>query len=146
VGHIEFSFLTRPWKSDITLFEPAGLLLAAASLLLVNGIIVPIAEEWLLRGIIQPRLTGSPGFLAGLLITSVLFSLKHVIIDTSLGRLLTVTGFGMVMGVTAALWLAGVRSGTRAGQHHHHHPGTCAERRPVMSAESEKFKDTNLLS
>lgn len=31
-----------------------------------------------------------------------LFSLKHVIIDASLGRLLALTGFGLALGVLAA--------------------------------------------
>lgn len=101
-GHIEIPYLSSPWQSDTTLFEPVGILLSIVSLLLVNGIVVPFAEEWLWRGLIQPRLTNSLGFLAGLLVTSVLFSLKHVVIDASLGRLLTITVFGIVMGVTAS--------------------------------------------
>src|SRR3990172_3736344 len=100
-GRIDFSFLNSPWESDITLFEPVGVLLAIVSLLLVNRIVVPVAEEWLWPGLILPHLIASFGFLPELLITSVLFSLKHVIIDTSFGRLLTLTGFGIVMGVTA---------------------------------------------
>jgi membrane protease YdiL (CAAX protease family) len=101
-GHIQIPFLTNPWKSDVKLFEPVGLLLTAVSLLLVNGVVVPFAEEWLWRGLIQPRMIGSLGFLPGLLITSVLFSLKHAIIDASLGRLLAIIGFGIVMGVVAS--------------------------------------------
>lgn len=111
-GGIDLPVVPHPWQSDITLFAPVGLLLAGASLLLVNGVVVPCAEEWLWRGIIQPRLTGSLRFPLGLLITSVLFSLKHVIIDASLGRLLTLTGFGIVMGVVA--WRQGWRAAALA--------------------------------
>lgn len=101
-GHFEFPSLTSPWQADATLFEPVGVVLSVVSLLLFNGLVVPFAEEWLWRGLLQPRMTSSLGSLTGLLVTSVLFSLKHVVVDASLGRLMTLTAFGIVMGVTAS--------------------------------------------
>lgn len=79
----------------------AAPLLVTVSMLLMNGWVVPLAEEWLWRGRIQPALVGAGGQLAGLLATSLLFSLKHVLIDASLGRMLALTGFGLVMELLA---------------------------------------------
>lgn len=83
-------------------FPNFGLPLTVISVLLVNGIIVPVIEEWLWRGLIQPRLTSAFGFVPGLLTTAVLFSLKHVVIDASLGRLLTLIMLGSILGYVAA--------------------------------------------
>lgn len=101
-GQVSVPSLESPWVSDIVWLEPAGLVLAVLSMLAVNGVVVPLAEEWLWRGLVQPRLTGVFGYIVGLGVTSVLFSFKHVLIDASLGRLLTLTAFGLVMGWTAA--------------------------------------------
>lgn len=101
-GQVSVPSLESPWVSDVVWLEPAGLVLGALSLLAVNGVVVPLAEEWLWRGLIQPRLTHVFGYFAGLGATSVMFSFKHVLIDASLGRFLTLTVFGLVMGWTAA--------------------------------------------
>lgn len=100
-GEVRLSILPNPWGPGRVLFEPLGLPLAVISLLVVNGVVVPLAEEWLWRGLIQPRLAGAFGYLPGLVVTSVTFSLKHAVVDSSLGHLLTLTAFGLVMGVTA---------------------------------------------
>ena len=92
------------WQSPdlgILLFPQIAPVLIVISLLLVNGIFVPLVEEWLWRGLIQPRFVGQLGLASGLLFTAFLFSLKHVIVDASLGRLLTLTGFGVVVGIVA---------------------------------------------
>lgn len=101
-GEVRLPSVVSPWRSDIVVLEPLAIPLAALSLLAVNGVVVPLAEEWLWRGLIQPRLAGALGAVPGLLLTSVLFSLKHAIIDASLGRLLAIVWFGGVMGVLAA--------------------------------------------
>jgi membrane protease YdiL (CAAX protease family) len=100
-GGVSVPAVSSPWRWDGVLFASAAPLLVTVCLLLVNGWVVPLAEEWLWRGRIQPALVGAGGQLAGLLVTSVLFSLKHVLIDASLGRLLALTGFGLVMGLLA---------------------------------------------
>ena len=72
------------------------------SLLLVNGFFVPIAEEYIWRGLVQVRLMRilpNP-FAIGL--TAILFSLKHVVVDASLGRFLALIAFGVICGVVAA--------------------------------------------
>lgn len=100
-GAVSVPAVSSPWRWEGVLFVSAAPLLVPASLLLVNGWVVPLAEEWFWRGRIQPALVGTGGPLAGLLATSLLFSLKHVLIDASLGRMLALTGFGLVMGLLA---------------------------------------------
>lgn len=88
--------------SSIVLVPQAGQVLTVVSLLLVNGLLVPVCEERLWRGLIQPRLVAGLGFAPGLALTAVLFSLKHALVDASLGRLLAIVGAGLVVGVIAA--------------------------------------------
>lgn len=107
-GGVQLPSLSSPWHWDATLLQPLAPLLVSVSMLLVNGVVIPFAEEWLWRGLIQPRFIGMLGFVPGLLLTAVLFSLKHAIIDASLGRLLTLTVLGLIVG-----WLA-ARRGWRA--------------------------------
>jgi uncharacterized protein len=85
----------------LLLFPQLAPMLVVISLLLVNGIFVPLVEEWLWHGLIQPRFVGRLGLAFGLLLTAFLFSLKHMIVDASLGRLLTLTGFGIIIGIIA---------------------------------------------
>jgi membrane protease YdiL (CAAX protease family) len=75
--------------------------LKAVSLILVNGLFVPIAEEYLWRGLVQARLMGifSTPFAIGL--TAILFSFKHALVDASLGRFLTLMAFGIICGIVA---------------------------------------------
>lgn len=94
--------------SPVVLFPDAAVPLAVASLLLVNCLFVPLVEERLWRGQIQPGLLTSWGLLPGLLTASTLFSLKHVV-DTSLGRFLSIAVGGLVLGAVA------VRAGGAAG-------------------------------
>jgi membrane protease YdiL (CAAX protease family) len=101
-GGVELASAISPWRWETTVLQPAAPVLVVASLLLFNGVVVPFAEEWLWRGRIQPRVVGALGFVPGLLSTALLFSLKHAIIDASLGRLLMLTVFGVVMGVLAS--------------------------------------------
>jgi membrane protease YdiL (CAAX protease family) len=100
-GAVSIPAVSSSWRWEGGLFASAAPLLVTVSMLLVNGWVVPLAEEWLWRGRIQPALVGAGGQLAGLLATSLLFSLKHVLIDASLGRMLALTGFGLVMGLLA---------------------------------------------
>ena len=70
-------------------------------LLACNGIVVPIAEEWLWRGVVQPRFVSRLRPIGGIALTAVLFSLKHAIVDASLGRLVFVVAGGAVLGAVA---------------------------------------------
>jgi membrane protease YdiL (CAAX protease family) len=75
--------------------------LVPVSLLAVNGVLVPVAEEWLWRGVVQPRFTRAIGTAVGVAVTAVCFSLKHALVDASLGRLLAITAAGAILGVVA---------------------------------------------
>jgi len=75
--------------------------LKAVSLIFVNGFFVPIAEEYLWRGLVQARLMDvfSTPFAVGL--TAILFSFKHALVDASMGRFLTLIAFGVICGIVA---------------------------------------------
>jgi membrane protease YdiL (CAAX protease family) len=87
--------------SDTILAASLATPLAIVALLVVNGLVIPIAEERLWRGLIQPCLFASWGLLPSLVVTAVLFSLKHAIVDAALGRLLALTIGGLVLGLVA---------------------------------------------
>lgn len=99
-GSVRLPSWQSPYLGSV-LFPQLAPVLTMISLLLVNGIFVPLVEEWLWRGLIQPRFVERLGLASGLLLTAFLFSLKHVIVDASLGRFLTLTGFGVVVGIIA---------------------------------------------
>lgn len=99
-GKVQLPGWQSPYLGPL-LFPQLAPVLIVVSLLLVNGIFVPLVEEWLWRGLIQPRFIRQLGLVPGLLLTAILFSLKHAIVDASLGRLLLLTGFGIVVGIVA---------------------------------------------
>jgi membrane protease YdiL (CAAX protease family) len=107
-GTVRLPAVTLP-PAPVVLFAGAGVPLSVASLLLVNGLFVPLVEERLWRGLIQPGLGASWGLLPGLLGAAALFSLKHAVVDASLGRLLALTAGGLVLGTVA------LRAGGRTG-------------------------------
>lgn len=111
-GDVRLPSFTAPASSTI-LLASAATPLAVISLLLVNGIVIPLAEERLWRGLIQPRFRLAWGLVPGLLTTAVLFSVKHVIVDASPGRLLALTAGGLVLGLVACR--AGGKAGGRTG-------------------------------
>lgn len=57
---------------------------ALALLLFVNGVVVPIVEEFAWRGVVQTALTRAYGSLAAIGITAVAFVAKHVVVDMTL--------------------------------------------------------------
>jgi len=79
----------------------------ALVLLLGNGVVGPAAEERVWRGVAQTDLVGRWGVAAGVVVTAVLFSLKHAVIDASLGRLFTITALGLVWGGVRHRWGTG---------------------------------------
>jgi membrane protease YdiL (CAAX protease family) len=111
-GAVRLPSFTAPASTTI-LFASAAMPLSVLSLLLVNGVVIPLAEERLWRGLIQPRLRVAWGLAPGLLVTAALFSLKHVIVDASPGRLLALTAGGLVLGIVA--YRAGDADGGAAG-------------------------------
>ena len=71
------------------------------SLILVNGLFVPVAEEYLWRGLIQVHLLRILPVPLAIGLTAVLFSFKHVLVDASPGRMLMLTAFGIICGIVA---------------------------------------------
>jgi membrane protease YdiL (CAAX protease family) len=111
-GTVRLPSFTAP-PSTMVLFASAATPLTVLSLLAVNGVVIPLAEERLWRGLIQPRLRGAWGLAPALLTTAVLFSLKHVVVDASPGRLLALSVGGLVLGVVA--YRAGGAAGGTTG-------------------------------
>jgi membrane protease YdiL (CAAX protease family) len=69
-----------------------------------NGVLVPIAEEQVWRGIVQTEFVERLGVAGGILLTAVLFSLKHAVVDWSLARLVTITVGGVGLGLLRHRW------------------------------------------
>ncbi|MGH2374773.1 MAG: lysostaphin resistance A-like protein [bacterium] len=69
------------------------------SLILGNGVLAPLVEEYAWRGYIQYRLTRGWGASTGFAITALLFALKHVVVDLSFGRITTLLVFAYAIGM-----------------------------------------------
>jgi membrane protease YdiL (CAAX protease family) len=115
VDHFAWGGVTLPSFSlpaSTTTLAANARWLEPASMLLVNGLVVPVAEEWLWRGVVQPRFVSRMGLGAGIAVTAILFSAKHAVVDASLGRALAITCGGAVLGWVAhkATWRASALS------------------------------------
>jgi membrane protease YdiL (CAAX protease family) len=100
-GNIKLPMLVSSYRNSTIWLANLAPILKAVSLILVNGLFVPIAEEYLWRGLVQVcliRILPTP-FAIGL--TAFLFSLKHALVDASLGRFLALIAFGVICGVAA---------------------------------------------
>jgi hypothetical protein len=99
---LSIPMLLSPYRNPTVWLGGWERVLTVISLLLVNGIFVPIAEEFLWREQAQAHLLRI--FPRGLSIgiTAVLFSFKHVLVDASFGRFLALIAFGVITGVIAA--------------------------------------------
>ena len=100
-GNIELPMLVSSFRNSTVWLAGLAPVLKAASLILVNGLFVPIAEEFLWRGIVQVRLMHVLPAPLAIGLTAALFSLKHALVDASLGRLLALIAFGAICGVVA---------------------------------------------
>ena len=100
-GNIKLPMIVSSYRNSTVWLSNLTPILKAVSLILVNGLFVPVAEEYLWRGLVQVRLNRilSTPFAIGL--TAFLFSLKHALVDASLGRFLTLIAFGVICGVVA---------------------------------------------
>ena len=72
---------------------------AAILLLTVNGIVVPIVEEFVWRGIIQTAFVERFDMATGICLNSLSFSLKHAVVDRSLDRVTMLFGLGSIFGI-----------------------------------------------
>ncbi len=99
---LSIPMLLNPYRNPTVWLGGIAGILKVISLILVNGVFVPIAEEFLWRGQAQVHLLRI--FPSGLAIgvTAVLFSFKHVLVDASFGRFLALIAFGVITGVIAA--------------------------------------------
>jgi membrane protease YdiL (CAAX protease family) len=90
----------------LKIFAEAGPVTAAA-LLVVNGILAPVVEEFAWRGYIQYRLTQGWGASMGLAATALLFSAKHVVVDVSLSRTTSLVVGSFALGLIRQRWGTG---------------------------------------
>jgi membrane protease YdiL (CAAX protease family) len=100
-GRFTLPMLVSSYRNSIVWLSSLAPILKAGSLIFVNGVFVPIAEEYLWRGIVQARLLRILPSPLAIGITSVLFSFKHVLVDASWGRFLTLAAFGIICGAAA---------------------------------------------
>jgi membrane protease YdiL (CAAX protease family) len=98
---LHFPMWVSGFRNAVVWFPHAASALEVPALVAVNGILVPIAEEYLWRGLVQARLLRMLPAAVAIGITAILFSLKHVVVDASWGRFLTLVAFGIVCGIIA---------------------------------------------
>jgi membrane protease YdiL (CAAX protease family) len=100
-GNVKLPMIVSSYRNSTVWLASLAPVLKAMSLIFVNGLFVPIAEEYLWRGLVQVRLIRilPTPFAIGL--TAILFSLKHVLVDASLGRFLALIAFGVICGIVA---------------------------------------------
>ncbi|MDR7523198.1 MAG: CPBP family intramembrane glutamic endopeptidase [Armatimonadota bacterium] len=79
-------------------------LVNAVILIPANGVLTPIVEEFAWRGYIQRRLIVAWGAPGGILVTSLLFAGKHVVVDLWLGRTVVLILGSLALGVVGARW------------------------------------------
>jgi membrane protease YdiL (CAAX protease family) len=99
--NIKLPMIVSSYRNSTVWLANLAPILKAVSLILVNGLFVPIAEEYLWRGLVQVRLLHILPVPFAIGLTAVLFSLKHALVDASLGRFLTLIAFGIICGVVA---------------------------------------------
>jgi membrane protease YdiL (CAAX protease family) len=69
-----------------------------------NGVLVPVAEEQVWRGIVQTTVVDRVGPGVGIGLVAVAFGLKHALIDWSLARLVTNVTGGLLYGTVRHRW------------------------------------------
>jgi len=100
-GNIELPMFVSSYRNSTVWLATLAPALKVVSLILVNGLFVPIAEEYLWRGLVQVRLIYVLPVPFAIGLTAILFSLKHALVDAYLGRFLALIAFGAICGVVA---------------------------------------------
>lgn len=100
-GNIKLPMIISSHRNPTIWLAQLAPIFKAVSLILVNGLFVPIAEEYLWRGLVQVRLIRIFPTPLAIGLTAILFSLKHALVDASLGRFLALIAFGVICGVAA---------------------------------------------
>ncbi|MFC7250920.1 type II CAAX prenyl endopeptidase Rce1 family protein [Halomicroarcula sp. GCM10025324] len=71
---------------------------------LAHGLIAPVTEELAWRGIVQTALVRGEGVTTGIIITAVIFTAKHALLDVSLVRVPTILVLALVLGIVRHRW------------------------------------------
>ena len=100
-GNIKLPMIVSSYRNPTVWLANFAPILKVVSLIVVNGLFVPIAEEYLWRGVVQVYLIRVLPMSIAIGMTAVLFSLKHVLVDASLGRFLALIAFGAICGIVA---------------------------------------------
>ena len=100
-GKFALPMFISSYRNPTVLLAGCAPFLEVVSRLFVNGFFVPIAEEYIWRGFVQVRFLRIFPIPVAIGLTAVIFSLKHAIVDASLGRLLSIMAFGIICGVVA---------------------------------------------
>ncbi|MBP7149300.1 MAG: CPBP family intramembrane metalloprotease [Acidobacteria bacterium] len=101
-GDVRLPMWASAYRNPRVWFAPAAFPLTALAMIAVNGLLVPICEEYLWRGLIQPGFRRVLPGAAAIAVTAILFSLKHVLVDASAARFLALVAFGGICGSVAA--------------------------------------------
>jgi len=112
------------WPKRLAEAGPVAML----ALVLGNGLLAPLVEEYAWRGYIQTRLVHDWGAAAGLAATAAGFAAKHLMVDLSLVRLTTLLVGSAALGVIAHRW------GTAASTLAHMATNTAATLLVIVSA------------
>ncbi|WP_129116232.1 CPBP family intramembrane glutamic endopeptidase [Halegenticoccus tardaugens] len=80
--------------------KPTTVVVWRMSILVVNGVVVPITEELAWRGVIQTALTDTYGTTIAIVVTATAFVLKHLFVDLSAPLF---SGFGLRSRLLAVL-------------------------------------------
>ncbi len=92
-------------RVELAMMAEAGL--PAVMLIVATSLLAPAVEEYAWRGYIQTRLVTVWGTALGVTLTAVLFSAKHVVVDLSLERSVTLLVGSVALGVLRQRWGTG---------------------------------------
>ncbi len=101
-GSVKFMpWFVSSYQNSVRWFVAQAPIIKVVAFVSVNGFFVPVAEEFLWRGIVQVRLLRILPAQLAIGITAVFFSFKHVLVDDSFGRFLFIIAFGVICGIVA---------------------------------------------
>jgi membrane protease YdiL (CAAX protease family) len=102
-GIVDVSLFDRPAVAEpsIARLRTAGAGVWIA-LLIGNGVAVPLSEEFAWRGYIQTRLQTAWGAAPAVVVCAALFAAKHVAVDRSVLRLVTLATGAVALGIVRA--------------------------------------------
>ncbi len=104
-GHLTgYFFGTAEADQFIQGMKAAGLPVVIVGLLPSNGVLGPMVEELAWRGYIQTHLIRGWGVRRGIVATALLFALKHVVVDLSLWRIISLVVNGLTYGIVGYRW------------------------------------------